>query len=310
MRKDEVMKTQSNYKSPAGEKAAMDLYDSALERWPVPYETLTLPTRHGTTFVIASGETSRPPMLLLHGAGTSSAVWGADVAEYSRHYRVYAVDLPGEAGKSAPNRPAWDSPAFAEWLEDVFDGLKIDRAILVGASQGGWTALKFTVANPARVEKLVLVCPGGVIPTRASFFIRAMLLLPFGRWGARRIVRMLFGSQPVPDGVEDILTVIMSQFKPRTGIPPIFSDAELQRLTMPTFLLGGDQDALFDMSKIAARLRQFVPFLDVTIIPGGGHALLNPTGPIMAFLSASCLGGRHQVQRNTQGIHGQHKRAL
>jgi pimeloyl-ACP methyl ester carboxylesterase len=279
------MTTQSNYKSPAGEKAAMDLYDSALERWPVPYETRTLPTRHGETFVIACGEASKPPMLLLHGAATNSAVWGADVAEYSRYYRVYAADLPGEAGKSSPNRPAWDSPAFAEWLEDVFDGLAIERAILVGASQGGWTALKFTVAHPARVEKLVLVCPGGVIPARASFFIRSMLLLPFGQWGARRIVRMLFGSQPVPDGVEDILTTVMSQFKPRTGVLPIFSDEALQGLTMPTFLLGGDQDVLFDMGKIAARLRQFVPLLDVTVIPGGGHALMNTTGPIMAFLA-------------------------
>jgi pimeloyl-ACP methyl ester carboxylesterase len=276
--------TPSVFKTPAGEQAVMALYDAALERWPVPYQTLTIATRHGDTFVIASGEESAPPLILLHGAATCSAVWVGDVLDYSRRYRVYAVDLPGEAGKSTPNRPAWDSPAFAEWLEDVFDGLQIDQAILLGVSQGGWTALKFAVEHPGRVEKLVLVCPGGVTPTRMSFFIRAMLLLPFGRWGARRTVRQLFGGQPIPDGTEDVLTLVMSHFKPRTGFPPIFSDEALGRLTMPTFLLGGGQDALFDLEGIATRLRKCVPHLSVMIIPEGGHALLNTTGHVMRFL--------------------------
>jgi pimeloyl-ACP methyl ester carboxylesterase len=114
--------TKSIYKSSAGERAVMALYDRVLaDHWPAPYETLNTPTRHGDTFVVANGDKSAPPLVLLHGAGSNSAIWAGDVAAYSQQHRVYAVDLPGEPGKSAPNRPAWDSPAFAEWLEDVFD---------------------------------------------------------------------------------------------------------------------------------------------------------------------------------------------
>ena len=55
------MTSASLYKSPAAEKAVMELYDKALAQWPVPYETQTLATRHGDTFVIACGNKNAPP---------------------------------------------------------------------------------------------------------------------------------------------------------------------------------------------------------------------------------------------------------
>jgi pimeloyl-ACP methyl ester carboxylesterase len=277
--------TVSIYKSSAGERIVMDLYDSALAHWPVPYETHMIPTRHGETFVIASGDAANPPLVLLHGAAGNSATWGDDIRGYVRCYRSYAVDLPGEPGKSAPNRPAWDGPAFADWLMDVLDCLKIDRTVLVGMSQGGWTALRFAVTSPERVDRLVLICPGGVVVGKVSSFVRMMVLMRFGQWGARRTVRMLFARQPIPDGVEDILTTVMSHFKPRVGVPVIFTDEELQRLTMPVYLIGGDQDVFFDNEKSAQRLGRLVPDLTVKIVPGAGHAILQTVGPIMEFLN-------------------------
>jgi pimeloyl-ACP methyl ester carboxylesterase len=275
----------SIYRSPAGEKVVMDLYESVLARWPVPHETRMIPTRHGETFVIISGDATHPPLVLLHGAAGNSATWGDDVTGYCQRYRVVTVDLPGEPGKSAPNRPAWDSPAFAEWLADVLDALAIDRAVLVGMSQGGWTALKFAVSYPARVDRLVLICPGGVTVGNVSFYLRAMVLVLFGRWGARRVVRMMFARQPIPDGVEDIFTTVMSNFKPRVGAPVIFTDDELRRLTMPIFLIGGDQDVIFDNEENARRLGRLVPNLTVKTVPGAGHAILYTVKPIMEFLN-------------------------
>lgn len=262
----------------------MAFYDSVLDHWPVPYEALNIPTRHGHTFVVASGTDDAPPLILLHGAGTNSAVWAGDVAEYSRYYRVYAVDLLGEPGKSAPNRPAWDGPAYAEWLEDVFDALKMEKAAIVGVSQGSWTALKFSTYKPERIEKLALMCPGGITPDKMSFLVRVIPLSLLGRWGLKRINRMLFGNQPVSEEVEEAIIMITSNFKARFGVLPIFSDEELQRLTMPVLVLMGSQDVLRDADKIIARMQKLVPHLSAAIIPGAGHALLNTTGQIVPFL--------------------------
>jgi pimeloyl-ACP methyl ester carboxylesterase len=281
------MASESLYKSPVGEKAVLALYDSVLEdHWPRPYETLNIPTRHGHTFVIASGQASGPALVLLHGAASNSAIWAADAAVFGRHHRVYAVDLLGEAGKSAPHRPAWDSPAHAEWLEEVFDALKLEKAALLGVSQGGWAALKLATYRPQRVSKLVLMCPGGVTPDHKSFYIRFLPLLLLGRWGARRANRLLFGNQPIPKEADEYLTLLMTHFKPRTGVVPLFTDQELGRLTMPVLLLGGGQDIIRDAGKIAARMQGLVPDLTTTIFPDAGHVLLDTTDPIASFLAA------------------------
>lgn len=98
------------------------------------------------------------------------------------------------------------------------------------------------------------------------------------------MMRLLYAEQPVSDGVEEIVALMMCNFNSRVGVLPIFSDEELQRLTMPTLLLGGSRDALRDMEKIAARLHRLLPHLTVTIIPGAGHALLNTTKVVLSFL--------------------------
>ena len=281
------MSTTPIYKSPEGERAVMAIYDSVLARWPVPCETLRLPTRHGETFVIASGEKTAPPLVLLHGANSNATAWVGDVATYSRAFRVYAVDTLGEPGKSAPNRPAWHGPAYAEWLEDVLDALKVQKTSLVGISQGGWTALKFATTRPERVEKLVLLTPGGVMPTKLSFLLRAIPLSMMGRRGAEAINRIVFGNQPIhPDAVK-FMNVIMTHFNARIGAEQIFSDEALMRLTMPTLLLGGAQDALRSAEQIAARLKKLVPRLTVITLPHMGHVLHNTTAQVMPFLTAT-----------------------
>lgn len=280
------MSTTSIYKTPVGEKAIMDLYDNLLKSWPVPHETLNIPTRHGQTFVIASGEPSAPPMILLHGAGSNSSIWAKDVISYSRTYRTYAVDLVGEAGRSAPNRPDWNGPAFTEWLEDVLKALKIEKAVLLGMSQGGWTALKYAVAHPDRVEKLVLICPGGVTPDKMSFVFKSLLYSLMGKRGIKRMAQLLYADQPLPDGVEEVTAILIRNFRPRIGKLPLFSDEELQRLTIPALLVGGTKDALRDNVQIGTRLQKCLPQLKIRLLPGAGHAVMSPAEHVLPFLVA------------------------
>ena len=283
------MTVQSIYKSPAGEQAVMALYDALLTRWPVPYETLNVPTRHGSTFIIASGEEAAPPLVLLHGAGTNSAMWAGDVTEYSRQYRVLALDLLGEPGRSAQYRPRWDGPAYAEWVEDVLHALRIEAVTIIGLSQGAWTALKFAVYKPERVKALVLISPGGVIRDKLSFVVRALPLLLLGHWGIRRLNRLVLGGQSIPADVEDAMTVLMTHYKARVGALPIFSDTELRRLTMPVQLLMGARDVLRDAEKITTRMQRLVPQLTATTIPEAGHAMVNAKTYVLPFLATTSL---------------------
>ncbi len=279
-----AVNSMSLYKTPAGAQAVAELYAAALAHWPVPHTTQHVPTRHGDTFVIASGSPTAPPLLLLHGAGGNSSMWAGDVAAYSQHYRVYAVDLLGEAGQSSPNRPEWRGAAFSEWLEDVLDALQIERATFVGISQGAWAALKLAVSRPERVERLVLLTPGGIVPDKRSFLVRAVALTLLGRRGRRMLIKNLFGDQAVPAEVTAALEQMMSVFKPRIGTLPLFSDNALARLRMPILLLGGSKDSMRNLAAITARLQACAPAVSATLIPGAGHALINTTPLVLEFL--------------------------
>jgi len=278
------MTTKPIYRSPAGKAGIMSLYDAVLARWPVPYETCDLPTRHGQTFVVASGDKAAPALVLLHGSASNAVSWVGDATSYSRHFRVYMPDLPGEPGRSAENRPAWDGPGFAEWLEDVLDGLKIQKAAILGISQGGWTALKFAVTFPERVTRLVLLAPAGIAHTRPGFILKAVLFSMLGGWGIQRLNRLVYGRQTIHPEALKFMTAIHTHFRARREKEYLFSDEELKRLSMPTLFLGGMEDALIPVEAAAARLEKLLPEFEARLIPGGGHALINLSEIILPFL--------------------------
>lgn len=278
------MNTKPIYKSPSGKSEIMELYDAVLARWPVAHEERIISTRYGDTFVIASGEKTKSPVMLLHGSASNAVSWVGDVAEYSAHFYVIAVDLPGEPGKSTENRPSWQGLAFAEWLEDVLDGLKLDKTALAGISQGGWTALRFATCLPQRVSRLVLLAPSGIAPARPSFIWKSIFYSILGSKGGEKINRMVMGNQNMHPEAIKFMNAILANFHARMEKEYIFSDYELKRLTMPTLLIGGSEDMLIPIEKVIPRMEKLLPKCRTELIPGMGHALVNLSGKVIPFL--------------------------
>jgi pimeloyl-ACP methyl ester carboxylesterase len=129
-------------------------YDALLERWGVPVEQLEI----GGTHVNACGPTDAPPLVLLAGHGATSAVWFSVAPELAQQHRVYALDLPGDAGRSTASPPRTVDDLMT-WLTGVLDRLGIDRPRLAGHSYGAWIALTYTLQNPDRVDRLALIDP-------------------------------------------------------------------------------------------------------------------------------------------------------
>ena len=77
-----------------------NLYDTILMRYPVAFESRMVGTTLGSTHVLLSGDEVAPPIVLIHGAGMNALAWLGQVAEFSARFRVAAVDLPGQSGRS------------------------------------------------------------------------------------------------------------------------------------------------------------------------------------------------------------------
>lgn len=97
-----------------------------------------------------------PAVVLVHEAVCDSRMWDPQWQTFPRSYRTVRYDQRG-FGRS-PLEPVVFSHAAD--LVGLLDDLGLEQASLVGGSMGGRIALEVAVAQPDRIEKLVLMCPG------------------------------------------------------------------------------------------------------------------------------------------------------
>ncbi len=98
---------------------------------------------------------SGEPLVLLHGNGENGDYFVHQTAYFSKKYRVIAVDTRGH-GRSPRGTAPFTIRQFAEDLRVFLDGLGIERANILGFSDGGNIALVFALNYPERVERLIL----------------------------------------------------------------------------------------------------------------------------------------------------------
>lgn len=95
-----------------------------------------------------------PLLLLLHGAGRSSADWAAAAPRLTGRHRVLTVDLPGH-GRSAP-APSWDFATVCADLDDTVAAAGATGPVAVaGHSLGGMVAAVYAATRPERVAAAV-----------------------------------------------------------------------------------------------------------------------------------------------------------
>jgi pimeloyl-ACP methyl ester carboxylesterase len=264
-------------------------YRQILKHWPVPKAERRLTTRQGSTFVVACGRDDGPPLVLLHGAQANSAAWLPDVALWASRFRIYAVDMIGEAGLSARVRPDLASEAHALWLDDVFNGLGLSRAALLGTSLGGWLALDYASRRPGAVQALALICPAG-IGAQKNFLLKAAPLLLLGPWGKRKMMEMVFGPAPNPlpemmRPLAELIETISRATRPRVVKIPRLTDDQLRQLRVPILAIVGGRDVLLDSADTRARLQRNAPHAEIDFIENGYHFLPDQAPRVMDFLT-------------------------
>lgn len=109
------------------------------------------------------------PVVLLHGGGagaTGASNYVRNIDALAEHFRVIVPDMPGYGRSSKQLDHADPFGDLAASVRGLLDALEIDKAHLVGNSYGGAAALRLAMDRPDKVDRLILMGPGGVGTTR------------------------------------------------------------------------------------------------------------------------------------------------
>lgn len=258
-------------------------YDALLDKWPIPYESINLTTPLGSTHIIVSGRPDAPPLVLLHGMRTTALVWRSNVEELSKNFRVYAIDVIGQNGRSVSSRRISKRHDYAHWLCAIFNALGIKQAALVGNSYGAFLALSQASLTPERVSGVVLINPAGVfvsvlplsLQLAKSKVLEALRLRTRDRKKFDLASYMGKAVRLRPDEREwaDMVSIIAQtrESRPNMIFPSVFPTRELRTIRVPTLLLMGDNDLLYDPVTAAKTARLRMPSLHVEILKGAHH---------------------------------------
>jgi pimeloyl-ACP methyl ester carboxylesterase len=256
-------------------------FDRFRDRIPAPVEGREVPTRYGPSHVLLAGRPDGPPLVCLHAMRTGSAFLLSELIPLLGRFRVIAPDLPGQSVRGLQIRLPLTDDSHARWLLDVLDGLRLGTIDLFGVSWGGFVARQTASVAPDRIRRLALLVPAG-IANGSHWKGLTRMVLPLLRYRVRRSERNLRRL------LDPLFTTWNDDWAGYTGdavrdmpfdlrIPPLATDDELRRLTMPVVVLGAAEDISFPGEAVVRRLRSVLPQAEGEVIPGSKHC--PPTTP-------------------------------
>ncbi len=203
------------------------------------------------------------PLVLVHGAGGSSAMWLGVMHRLARQRRTIALDLPGH-GRSAGAPTTLDE--LVGTVGELCATLCLDRALLVGHSMGGLVAVAAALAWPTRVAGLALITTGARL--RVAKGIEEALASAWPHW-----TKLLADAAYSPE-----------------------TPAELRRRGAQIACAASQEQTLADFRICAATdLRERLAELDTpTLVVTGAHDLLTP--PKLGEELASKIRGARRLQ--------------
>jgi len=253
-------------------------YWSAADRW-VDVDGVTARVR-------IEGPSDAPVLVLIHGFSYSLESWEAWAVDLAADYRVVRFDLPGHALTGPDPQARYSVDETVEFTRALLDALAIEQASLVGNSLGGLVAWRLAADYPDRVERLVLLAPGGFsingvtedpvpVPAAVAFF-----LTQGPEFGVAAASQALFGDpERMPEDLPGRVHSLMRQ--PGVGAAlvqrlEVFTlpdpRADLARIEAPALIVWGERDVMVPPAhaeEFAAHMRdaRILTYADLGHVP-------------------------------------------
>ncbi len=223
------------------------------------------------------------PLVLIAGVGYGGWFWHGLAPRLAEHCRVIAFDNRGAGGSDKPDGPYTTALLAADTL-GLMDALDLPSAHVLGHSLGGFIAQEVALAQPGRVDRLILAAttPGGpnAIPIRPE----ALQVMTDRSGDPADLVRRGVAVASAPGFAEahpEVVAALLA-YRLTNPVPPAQysaqvmagaghnAEARLGQLTCPTLILFGAEDRVVPPGN-AELLAAKIPGARVRVLPGAGH---------------------------------------
>jgi pimeloyl-ACP methyl ester carboxylesterase len=220
-------------------------------------------------------------VILLHGMGGTAANWMLNINQLAAKYRVIVPDQIG-FGQSDKPMINYRIGTYVDFLDRLYNELKIERATLVGNSMGGWIAALYALSHPERVERLVLVDAAGFAPPKDFDARQLAALNPSTREGMRQLSALVFYNKQLytsDAAIDFALTQRLAAGDGYTIQSLIESiarredmlDGRLSAIKQPTLLIWGRADGLTPLAQFGERFKREIPGAELIVMEECGH---------------------------------------
>ena len=221
-------------------------------------------------------------VIMVHGGLANSNYWGLQVRALAPDYRVIVLDSRGH-GRSSRTAAPIGYDLMASDVIALMDYLHIERAALVGWSDGAIIGLDLAIHHPERVSRLFAFAANSN-PSGVKDVSQSPLFMHFTARAAAEYAQL----SPTPKQFNAFLGDIQKMW----ATQPNFTAAQLSHITVPTWIVDGDHDEA---------IRRDNTDLMASLIPGAGELIL-PEVSHFAFLQEPAMFNQALLDFLGQGV--------
>ena len=222
-------------------------------------------------------DNSKDTIVFLHGSGLSHIVWSLTEQFFSsKNFNVLSIDLPGHGNSEGPCLDSIEK--IADWMEKVFDTLKLKNLILVGHSQGCLEILEYSSRYKERLKKLVFVGGSNKMPVHPDLIELAQsghsdavkLMMKWGYEGSKKFI----GGNPVekiiqsPRDISEILAVDLNACNNYSN-----GSEAAKEIDLPSMLIFGELDKMVNLES-GKKFSNLIKNSTTHVIKGCGHMIM------------------------------------
>jgi len=223
------------------------------------------------------------PLLLLHGFAANKDHWTMIAPHLTRHFHIYAPDLPGFGDASRIEQARYGVDAQIARIVQFADAVGLDSFHLGGNSMGGYLAAMFAARHPERVRSLWLLAPAGVMSAEPSETLRLIEsgdnpLIADSVGDFDRLAKLCFTVQPPMPG--EFKRPLLARARAEAPFnAKIFTEIFTDPLALEegaaglgtrTLLVWGDDDRIVHPSGLAI-LARVLPQVESRLMARMGH---------------------------------------